>query len=206
MVVRFFLWAALRNTIAAFGWPGATVPLRCSGPAPTEQQRLPSQPLSAVVARSGLSCPPPYPLSGAAFRCIFLSGAGTPLLFSAPAWALARRFIQRSAKAHRVSAVPWLVPLPAKAVLEPAPTQPPPPKARPPPLATSLRCSASLGRVSRPGATGRTFSHSFFVLGLNFVLRALTSTIVGRRRFSPFELAFGSSRVHHVPDHHPLIL
>ena len=101
--MRFFLLAALRNTAASFVCPATLVPLRSTGAAPDERLRLQGQPLSWLFARSGLSWPPPNPLSGASYRRIFLSGAAAPLLFCAPAWSPARRFSCRSAKAHRVS-------------------------------------------------------------------------------------------------------
>ena len=64
-VVRFFRLPALRNTAASFVCPATLAPLHSAGAAPDERLRLQGQPLSWLLARSGLPWPPPYPLSGA---------------------------------------------------------------------------------------------------------------------------------------------
>ena len=59
--VRFFRLPPLPDTAAALRCPATSVPLRSTGAAPDERLRLQGQPLSWLLARSGLSWPPPYP-------------------------------------------------------------------------------------------------------------------------------------------------
>ena len=68
----------------------------------SERLRLQGQPLSWLLARSGLSCRPPYPQAVLVPRNL-LAGVAAPLLFCAPACASARRFPLWCAKAHLVS-------------------------------------------------------------------------------------------------------
>ncbi len=100
--VRFFWLPPLRNTAASFVCPATLAPLLFAGAAPDERQRLQGQPLSWLLARSGLSCRPPYPQAVLVPRNL-LAGVAAPLLFCAPACASARRFPLWCAKAHLVS-------------------------------------------------------------------------------------------------------
>ena len=68
----------------------------------SERLRLQGQPLSWLLARSGLSCRPPNPQAVLVPRNL-LAGVAAPLLFCAPACASARRFPLWCAKAHLVS-------------------------------------------------------------------------------------------------------
>ena len=56
------------------------LPLRSTGAAPDERQRLQGQPLSWLLARSGLSWPPPYPLSGSRSSHLFVGCSRAPLV------------------------------------------------------------------------------------------------------------------------------
>ena len=101
-VVRFFLLPPLRNTAASFVCPATSVPLRSTGAAPDERQRLQGQPLSWLLARSGLSWPPPYPLSGSRSSHLFVGCSRAPLVLR-PCLVARPAVPCRSAKAHRVS-------------------------------------------------------------------------------------------------------
>ena len=95
-VVRFFRLPPLRNTAASFVCPATLVPLRSTGAAPDERQRLQGQPLSWLLARSGLSWPPPYPLSGSRSSQLFVGCSRAPLvlrpcLVARPAVSLSER-------------------------------------------------------------------------------------------------------------------
>ena len=110
--MRFFRLPPLPSTAAPFGRPTTHAPFHSAGVAPAKRLRLQGQPLSWLLARSGLPQLPPNPQSGAAYGRILFTGASAPLLFSAPAWSPARRFYYRSAKAHRVFAPSSSPPLP----------------------------------------------------------------------------------------------
>ena len=100
--VRFFWLPPLPDTAAALRRPATLAPLLSAGAGSSERLRLQGQPLSWLLARSGLSCRPPNPQAVLVPR-IFLAGVAAPLLFCAPACASARRFPLWCAKAHRVS-------------------------------------------------------------------------------------------------------
>ena len=74
------LFAVPRHSLRKFRWRGSS-----------ERLRLQGQPLSWLLARSGLSCRPPNPQTVLVPRNL-LAGVAAPLLFCAPACASARRF------------------------------------------------------------------------------------------------------------------
>ena len=185
--MRFFLLAALRNTAASFVCPATSVPLSSTGAAPDERLRLQGQPLSWLLARSGLSCRPPNPQAVLVPRNL-LAGVAAPLLFCAPACASARRFPLWSAKAHLVSPphrchpcpqwLYWCLPLLGS---------PPQRHAR---RRFGLKPCADSCRAGRPRWRGRGArdrgSRSVFSRCAVFSFSVLSSRApIGRRRFSP---------------------
>ena len=137
---------------AALHWRGSS-----------ERLRLQGQPLSWLLARSGLSCRPPNPQAVLVPRNL-LAGVAAPLLFCAPACASARRFPLWSAKAHLVSPPHrchlsprwpyWCLPLLGA----------PPQKARPPPLRIETVRGLLSGGSAALARTGRRVSHSRIVV------------------------------------------
>ena len=100
--MRFFLSSPLPDTASSFGLRSNPFRFSPLGARPSVR-RLQVQTLSPPLARSGLSCPPPYPsLRCSSWSHLFVGGSRAPFVLR-PCWLAARRFHYRSAKAHRVS-------------------------------------------------------------------------------------------------------
>ena len=174
--VRFFRLPPLPSTSAPFGRPTTHAPFHSAGVAPAKRLRLQGQPLSWLLARSGLPQLPPNPQSGAAYGRILFTGASAPLLFSAPAWSPARRFPLRSAKAHRVFAPSSSAPLrtcpPTRHPLVASSSGAPPQRHRRPRSFVpshnpyTPQSARPSGGVGLPGATGRVVLITHFVVKL----------------------------------------
>ena len=174
----------------------------------SERLRLQGQPLSWLLARSGLSCRPPNPQAVLVPRNL-LAGVAAPLLFCAPACASARRFPLWCAKAHLVSPPHrchlspqwpyWCLPLRGRRRKRHARRR------------FGLKPCADSCRAGRPRWRGRGArdrdSRSVFSHCADFSFSVLSFRApIGRRRFPSIRFFQPAGRATVTPDHHPVSL